>query len=145
MEDERKTNSTNFMDFIIKISNFNYNITSSLFTKTKFEDNNVEEKFNEFYYPKNRNNRIICDIMMLFAYLGSFFFNLSYELNEANISTIICWVVSFIFILLSYTIGNIKYRKVSDYLSVLFFCIEGLSKGIIIYLRSETPDKNNFI
>ena len=45
MEDERKTNSTNFMDFIIKISNLNYNITSNTFKKTKFKSNSNKIEF----------------------------------------------------------------------------------------------------
>jgi len=100
MEEEKNADSTNFTDFIYKISQLNYNITKSLFTKTKFEDINVEEKFQEFFFPKSRNYKIFCDIIIIIAFLSSFIYTKNWY---TLITTIISLLISSSFICLSYT------------------------------------------
>ena len=137
MEEEKNADSTNFTDFIYKISQLNYNITKSVFTKTKFEDINVEEKFQEFFFPKSRNYKIFCDIIIIIAFLASFI----YAKNWYTLTTtFISLLISSIFIFLSYTTKKIQFRKLFDHLSILFFSLDLVIKGVMICILFDLKE-----
>lgn len=130
--------------FLERITDLNLELKIGLISKSKFSDDNIEKKYQEFRSIQNKQLKILSDFVLISGYFASLLYIIfAFYHFEFLIICLICKFISLTFIILSYFTNNQKIVLLCEHISIISIVISLVLKCLIVNLTYNTPENDN--
>jgi len=143
MEKQNKYNK-----IVESLLNINFEININIFTKTKFNDDDVERKFQDDRYIKEKSLIIFSDVLINIGYFTHYFYILlAYYQNIYFLLCLICHILTLLSIILKRITASEKIKSFCEHLIVFFSPLLFALKTFILlfYFIPETKSEAQLI
>jgi len=131
-----------------KIMDLNLKINRNYLSKTVFENNQIENIFQEYKYRESKIYRISVDLFLILGYISFFIFVLCAFYRKIFIITgSVFFFLSIILITISHLIKNRQIIKILDLIQIILSSLNLILKGLLIsiYYNNKIFDNHEEI
>jgi len=126
------------------ILRINFKITDQFFLKTKFENEYLEEEFQEYLHNSTINKKLASNLVIFFGYLATMLYILiAFPKRIYIINCLTCFLLALVSLIISSIFKSRRVTFINNHFQIFLSSLNIISKGYILCLKFNTVENDN--